>query len=189
MKQIVIDFDEVLKAQLIKSFELKKYLPLIDSVQTVDVSNDTDFQKDYDAFYDVRRNKDWRDEYFKYFQEIKQKSGLTFKTIIEELKRRLENKGMKTTIEPSFSSKMLHTIDTNMPIWDSRVLASLGLDKEWDRNRTVENAVAVYEKVDSWYEEYKKSTEAIGGGIDIKDADKDLLISKINSIERIGMDY
>ena len=37
--------------------------------------------------------------------------------------------------------------------------------------------------------DYLKNLKDIGGGIDIKDADKDLLISKINSIERIGMDY
>ena len=32
-----------------------------------------------------------------------------------------------SSIEPSFSSKMLATIDRDKPIWDSRVLIALGI--------------------------------------------------------------
>ena len=52
---------------------------------------------------------------------LKNNKGITFDTIVKDLLLETGN------IEASFSSKMLSTINPNMPIWDQYVLSNLGL--------------------------------------------------------------
>lgn len=118
-----INFDKSLKNQLVKSLELEKYQWIIENVQTIDISDNTKFQKAYDGFYNVRRNETWRKIYFNYFQEIRLDFNITFEIIIKALNERLPN----ASVEPSFSSKMLATLNTQMPIWDSKVLKKWAL--------------------------------------------------------------
>ena len=153
---MTIDFDKALKTQLIQSLELEKYQWIIKNVRPMDVSKEKEFQRVYDGFYDVRRNEEWRKAYFCYFEEIKYKPDISFEMILKDLNNRLP----KTSVEPSFSSKILATLNTQMPIWDSRVLRALGIDKEWNKIRTLDNAVAIYGKICDWYRDYMKSDES-----------------------------
>ncbi len=154
MDDISIDFNNAIKKQLIRSLELEKYKNLISSVYSIDISQDKEFQKAYDGFYNVRRKEAWRKEYFLYFEELKSESSPTFGKIIKELNIRLNS------VEPSFSSKMLATLNPKMPIWDSRVLNLLGLTYIWEKERTVGNAICVYNSICCWYDNYMKSDEA-----------------------------
>ena len=47
-----------------------------------------------------------------------------------------------------------------MPIWDSKVLKCLGLENAWDSQRTVKNAIDIYNQIVEWYKEYLKTEEA-----------------------------
>lgn len=58
-------------------------------------------------------------------------------------------------VEASFTSKMIATLHPDKPIWDSLVLARLGLRlKGTTAKAKLENAVEVYGKIVSWYEAY-----------------------------------
>lgn len=150
-----IDAENTLKQQITKHFEIEKYLYLIDGLKTVDVSKDKTYQTAYDYFWNVRRNEKWRNGYFKILQLIKTKEKPVFSEIVEQVSNLSIN-----AIEPSFSSKILATIDPNMPIWDSRVLNKLHLQTTWEGDKTIENAIEMYGKIVKWYEDYLKKPEA-----------------------------
>ena len=86
-----------------------------------DVSKDTKgFQRIFNGYYNVRRNEAWRIRYYDVFEQVRAKElGCSFESILRAI-----SEG-KTGVEPSFSSKMLATIDPKKPIWDSRVLSAL----------------------------------------------------------------
>ena len=128
---------------------LKKYLILQDALYTCDVSRDRDFQRTYNGFYRMRQRKpEFYHLYYGYMEKHKQ-SEITFdavlKYIYDETKR----------IEASFSSKLLATINPDMPVWDVNVLSNLGITapryKQQDRyNKTVDT----YIKLQAWYGSY-----------------------------------
>lgn len=75
---------------------------------------------------------------------------------MEELKSRLKVKGIDS-LEPSFASKMLATINPDKPIWDSRVLASLKLDKEWEKKWNVDHAIEIYDSIRDGYKKFEST--------------------------------
>lgn len=155
---------------------IEKYLKIKDLYPKTNFNVNSDFAKAFGAFYLVRRNEAWREEFFKLFDEIRSKSVTPdFKTILETLHLRLKKLNEKapqtvlSTIEASFVSKMLHTVNPDMPIWDSIVLSKLGYAKEvqpYKMNSLSEQArldkcEEVYNKLIDWYkgedaEKYKE---------------------------------
>ena len=105
--------------------------------------NDVDFQKKFDGYYKIRKNAEWRRTYYELFEHIRNDNDPTFEYII----RKLYECG---TVEPSFSSKMLATINPNKPIWDSNVLRNLGktLYGRTPEER-LENAIQIYRDIES----------------------------------------
>jgi hypothetical protein len=87
-----------------------------------DVSLNNKFQTAFNAFYRVRRNEKWRNIFYNYFEQIKNNKDITFDEILDYM---YENTG---NIEASFCSKLLSTINPNMPIWDQYVLKNLKLE-------------------------------------------------------------
>ncbi len=102
--------EEAFRNFLAKKFEIAKYVFLKDNVFITDVSKDSDYQKAFNGFYLVRRNTEWREKYYKCFQKVKMHEP-SFCNIISTLNKELDGK-----IEPSFSSKMLATINPQMPM-------------------------------------------------------------------------
>ncbi|MBR4770905.1 MAG: hypothetical protein IK090_08285 [Clostridia bacterium] len=155
---------------------IKDYIEITELYKNPDVTVKSEFAKKFVAFYRVRRNEAWREAFFKLFDEIRSKSvAPNFKTILETLHLRLKKLNEKapqtvhSTIEASFVSKMLHTVNPDMPIWDSIVLSKLGFAKEvqpYKMNSLSEQArldkcEEVYNKLIDWYkgedaEKYKK---------------------------------
>ena len=129
-----------------------------DYVEIMRLSNnpqDLVFQKKYDAFYRVRRNEAWRSEYFKLMNECQGKSVIMFRGILLHLYQ------VTGQIEPSFTSKMLATIDPDMPIWDSNVLKALGLKPKGSKpDIRLTNAIALYDLICQWYKSFLQREEA-----------------------------
>ncbi|WP_440525790.1 hypothetical protein [Simiaoa sp.] len=90
--------------------DIQHYMNIMSKVKTVNVADDQDFQREFDFFYKVRRNTEWRKVFFEIF-ERKKKKNCSYKEIITEL---YEGTGQ---VEASFASKMLASIDENMPIF------------------------------------------------------------------------
>jgi len=99
---------------------LDKYLSLQAMLHDVDVSTDPLFQRRFNGFYKVRRKADWRRKYYELFKEVLAEGG-SFRHVCEEIKK------LTGRWEPSFSSKMVASVDPTQPVIDSVVLRNLGL--------------------------------------------------------------
>lgn len=114
-----------------------------------------EFQKKYDAFYRVRRNDVWRKEYFRLMGTYKKRRNASFGEILLRLYQATDQ------IEASFASKMLATIDADMPIWDSKVLAVLKLKVSGTKaDIRFSNTVLLYDRICVWYRDFLKTDNA-----------------------------
>ena len=151
---ICVDASRLLESQLARSMGLDKYAIIMEAAKKKDISSDVAFQHAFNAFYRVRRNAEWRKCYYMLFERAK-KEHYSFADVIGCLYVETGN------IEASFSSKMIATIDPDKPIWDQYVLQNLGLEPKGKNPRErVENAILIYEKVETWYRDYLATEEA-----------------------------
>lgn len=113
-------------SQLLAAIPLRmvdKYLWIQNHFRHTDVSIDGEFQKRYAGFYRMRFvSPGYRQAYFQLLEYGKQQE-MPF----EELARQLY--AIDNRHEFSFLTKMLHTLDTNRPIYDSQVDAALGIHR------------------------------------------------------------
>lgn len=126
---------------------IEKYQRIMLRVKETDVSSDRAFQQLYNGFYRLRqRPAEFYTCYYEYMEQQKYNQALTF----EEVLRHMYNQTGE--IHASFSSKLLATINPNMPIWDKFVMKNLGLRTPYmyEKNR-LEKTVAVYESICQWY--------------------------------------
>ena len=110
------------KNSIIRFLALEKYNEIKEKLYKCDVSKDKEFQTAFNAFYRVRRKEKWRNVFYTYFETIKTRKDVSFDEILDYI---FENTG---NIEASFSSKMLSTINPEMPIWDRYVIINLRLN-------------------------------------------------------------
>ncbi len=108
--------------EILKNKEIKKgidaYIYLSKRLYETDVTKDTEFQKMFRNFYQMRRfyGDDFARRYFKILEDLKDmKKEMTFKMAFERIKH------IKGSYEMSFSSKMANIINPAKPIWDSIV--------------------------------------------------------------------
>jgi hypothetical protein len=110
----------------------EKYLWLQNEVNKRNVSLDREFQRKFNAFYRVRRNKDWQKEFYKLL-EINKGNIIDFYHMLV----RFYDKTKK--VEASFISKLVATLNPKMPIIDKIVFNNLGLSlpATYKKNRSL----------------------------------------------------
>lgn len=147
-----------LDAAIVKLQERKKDMAAyFDIMKAAGHPERPEFQKKYDAFYRVRRDEAWRREYFRWMATYGKRGNASFGEILLRLHQ------VTGQIEASFASKMLATLDPDMPIWDSKVLAALRLRLAGSNpNIRFSNAVVLYERICKWYQDFMKTEEAAG---------------------------
>ena len=119
---------------------------LINAVAKQDFKADSEFRRIFNGYYKVRQRKaEWYDKYYSLMEDQK-KAHRSFKEILVELKT-------FGNVEVSFSSKLISTIETDKPIWDSYVLRNLGLWETWTQyqgrqiDERIEKAVSIYDTI------------------------------------------
>ena len=128
-----------------KNVGFEKYAQITKTFQNVNVLESLEFQRRFNGFYRVRRNKEWQKKYYTLMQQGK-KEELSFDRILRELYLQTGR------VEASFASKLLHTINNDMPIWDKFVLQNLGLKMPvCYGEKKIENAILIYKEIISWY--------------------------------------
>ena len=136
--------------------DMERYAEIIHAVPQTDVSEDTEFQRKYTAFFRLRRGSKWRHAYFELFEECKRKynnvgkkNRPTFESVLRALYKRTGQ------VEASFTSKMLAAIDPTKPIWDSVVLSQLRIEpmKSTKADRRLNFTVCSYRGIEFWYED------------------------------------
>ena len=120
-----------------------KYYFLMELFNHTNVSLDKDFQRLYNGFYRMGwRNQEYYNYYF-YLLEESKKDQPSFLTILNSIYSKTGQ------LEPSFSSKLLHTCKPHMPIWDKYILQNLNIKDHSKRN--LSNCDQTYEKIEQKY--------------------------------------
>lgn len=120
------------------------------------VSTDIDYQKNFNSYYRVRRDRNWLKEYYDFMENHKSDKKISFEKILRKISsvpHKAKN-GVITSIEASFSSKMLATINPNYPIWDRQVVKALGI--------SIDPTLVGEDKIKAYVEAYTKLTREIG---------------------------
>ena len=99
---------------------LDAYLWLQTHRHACDVRSDASFRKRFNAFYKVRRGRDWQDKFYELL-ECRKGRASSFAEVLDALH------SATGRYEASFASKLLATIDPDMPVIDSIVLRNLGV--------------------------------------------------------------
>lgn len=94
---------------------MKKYKGIMDMLYWTDVSKDRDFQRAFNDFFVMRQHKNEYYDMFYSFLEQKKNIGVSFEETLDHLR------GAEGRLEISFSSKLIHVINPNRPIWDNNV--------------------------------------------------------------------
>jgi len=134
---------------------IKQYVEIMSLFHEVDVSTDKSFQRKFNSFYRIRqRSAEWYETYYNYMETHKSKS-LDFKDALRYFNMHLSR------YEPSFSSKLVATINPNMPVWDQFVLKNIGLKPPaYTSVDKFELAIKTYDQINEWYELFMASEEA-----------------------------
>jgi len=145
--------DKIIKTDLKALFSderkrrgIEKYADILRAFPTVDVSSDKEFQKKFNGFYRVRRNAEWQKAYY-FIMERGKTTPLTFESVLTELYTSLGR------VEASFTSKLIHTLYNDMPIWDRFVLDNLGLKMPICKGeKKLQTAILLYNQIVKWYD-------------------------------------
>ena len=109
---------------------IQHYMNIVDKIHLVNVAEDKTFQMEFSNYYKIIRKKEWKKIYYEVFEKYKNSKSVSFSEILVELFKRTGQ------VEPSFASKMLAAINYNMPIWDGKILAVLGIAPSKKKERT-----------------------------------------------------
>ncbi len=126
---------------------IQKYCTIMDRFNSVDVANDSEFQRLFNGYYRMRqRTPQFYQEFYSYLEQQKGNHKLTFHEVLSHL---YDATG---TLTPSFSSKLLATVRPEMPVWDKFVLQNLGLKAPYyyDKNRVLKTE-HLYQAICDWY--------------------------------------
>lgn len=133
---------------------ISQYLEIMELFPKVDVAENRDFQRKFNAFYRVRqRSREWYAEYFSSMQRLKG-SKPCFDDVLDHLNNALGR------YEPSFSSKLVAIVDPEQPVWDVFVLKNTetGIPSYTSRNK-VEQAKTAYDTIQEWYKTFLGSDD------------------------------
>jgi hypothetical protein len=120
---------------------LTNYLWLQRQVSLCDVSANEEFQRRFNGFYRVRRDSKWRSEFFGLLESSKPK-GIDFAEALREINRRCG------TIEASFASKLVATLDPAKPVIDKFVLEYFAMRlPRWRSTDREEKTIELYREL------------------------------------------
>lgn len=161
---------------------LIKYNNIMELFQnSQNVKSDTEFQKRFKGFYRLRRNDAFCEVYFKILQDNREDLNLSFETVLKKLFDNFNR------IEASFSSKLIATINPNLPVWDSIVLNNLKeqlISENIKKLDKMEQALFKYNKLKRWYSENLNSDNC---KLLIDQFDRNFPKSKITDTKKIDL--
>jgi hypothetical protein len=129
------------------AWSIERYRQTIDGLASCNVATDQAYRRNFIRFYRMRlpRAKAY-DDYFDILERLKGQQTINttevLATILEELQ-------IKTgRIESSFASKLIATLDPNLPVVDSIVLNNMGLRlPAYTASNRKEKVIAVYQEL------------------------------------------
>ena len=154
--QIQLNGEQALAAAIEEYYQLPKYQYIMDNIFRVDLSGEENeiIRKYFNGYYNIRRNNDWLNNYYKVFEKMKLRANVvTFEEILEEISQ-------GDMLEPSYASKMLATLNPEKPILDSRVKSILQFNIQGNtRKERKECIIKIYHCMEETYKSYLESAE------------------------------
>jgi len=131
-----------------------QYIEIMKLFSQTNVARDQIFQRKYNAFYRIRqRPVEWYKTYYEYMEHLKS-HAVTFTVVLRYLKKELKR------YEPSFSSKLVATLDPSKPVWDKYVLNNIHLPApSYNSPSKFDEAEAIYQKIEDWFLSFERSVE------------------------------
>lgn len=181
IRNFKVDIDKINPSLLEKKNRIEKYFEIMNRFSNPNFKEDEDFRRLFNDFYKIRqRPKKFYDLLYSYLESNKN-SNIKFEDILKYFQDEYGS------IEKSFSSKVLATINPDMPIWDTEVLKKLGMKapSQSAKNR-FEKTIEMYYEILLWYKEYLETENALEA---IKEFDKvfpnDTTTTKVKKIDLI----
>jgi len=138
--------------------QIAAYATILKDLHTLDVASDAAYQRAFAYFYRLRlRPPELKPFYFKMLNDNKHRSDLAFEEVLETIFARY------TQVHPSFSSKLVATVNPDKPVYDSQVLKLLGLKTNWQSKSAairVQKATEAYKEIESFYDTALRSNIA-----------------------------
>jgi hypothetical protein len=137
---------------------IEKYMRIMGIFYDHEVNLATDrkkFQKTYNGFYRIRHPEKIFYEKYYLFMEKHKKDILSFPDTLDHLYK-------YGRLEASFASKLLHTINPELPIWDKYVLDYFKLkapSRNMGEKERIKKANDVYEELKTKYKELQNKEE------------------------------
>ncbi len=107
-----------------EDLDIRTYLTLLSRFRNVDVTWDTEFQKKYCRYwrlFGAGLSQDFRSAYFELMEGSKGRALPSIRELTRILSTVPSNSLGRRTLQFSFASKLLHTLDPHRPIYDSMV--------------------------------------------------------------------
>lgn len=125
MYQLINDHIDAILDAIQPETAIDPYNELMEALQVVDVSNDSQFRSTYSQYWGLnaaRLSDHFQDVYFRSLEALKAGTNNAEVAAVatELLKTPTGNKG-KQSLQFSFSSKLVHMIHPQMPVYDSTV--------------------------------------------------------------------
>jgi hypothetical protein len=151
---------------------LQKYEWIMKRFRMVDVEHDALFQRRFNGFYRVRRGEEFRLALFEFLEKNKNEK-VTFEQAVMYFVQHFGR------LEASFASKAVATINPNLPVWDSQVLANLNLEASkpyQPMHKRVPTTLRIYDRIRQWYDSFLETETAAEmlSDFDKRFPDKDL---------------
>jgi hypothetical protein len=107
-----------------ENLDVRPYLTLLRTFRNVDITRDTEFQKKYCSYwrlFGAGLSQDFRSAYFDLMEGLKGRALQSIGEVTRILSKVPSNSSGRRTLQFSFASKLLHTLDPHRPIHDSMV--------------------------------------------------------------------
>lgn len=136
------------------AFGLKAYSTIMQFTKNRPFVATPEFRKTFNGYYKLRqRSAKWYDKYYSLFE-----SQFCADCSFEDLLREMHT--VNSSLEVSFISKLIATVNPQMPIWDQYVVRNIGLESEWlcssrlPKEKRIQKAVEIYNKIVKWYSDF-----------------------------------
>jgi len=132
--------------------DVERYFYIKKEFQKGDILNNLEFQRVYKKFY-VMYMGGLTQKFFEEYFKILSSRETDLKKILNKLYE-IPRKNKTKAVHFSFVTKLLHTINNSLPIYDSLVGRAFGLKIEGqDKDARINSCLEVYEKLNLYYKE------------------------------------